>query len=180
MDALYGKKFNDLNELKRALKSASHDLGFAVVVHKSYPNAKYPSRIMLRCCKGRLYKSQHNVDAHPSKSRLSTSSQMTGCPFRLTIAVRDGFYTLCKARTSEITSHNHELDASSLVQVRQEKVMLLQEKIISLCTSGVPPSQIFDKLRQECPDKIEGVKRHDIYNSVRRHLMWEEFRESRP
>lgn len=120
MNALYRKKFTSLDDIKQAIQSTAQELGFAVVTHRSYPNATKPSRIVLRCRKGRRYVSQHQ--APPCKARPCTSTRMTGCTYRLTIAIRDGAYWLWRAKCSDVGVHNHALEPQPPpMQVRAER-----------------------------------------------------------
>ncbi|KAG6023805.1 hypothetical protein E4U41_001931 [Claviceps citrina] len=170
MDALYNKPFPDLETLKSALRTTSHALGFALVTHKSYPNAAHPSRIVLRCCKGRRYTSQVKPDTPDSRRRKNTSSQMTECPYRLTIKIDLGVCRLRRPGSAVSARHNHSLDGVPLAQVRNHKIKRLEGRILAQYYAGVPPLQILRSLQATRGKDVEGITRHDIYNAIRRHV----------
>ncbi|KAG6201606.1 hypothetical protein E4U35_005702 [Claviceps purpurea] len=166
MEALYRQTFSSLEAIKAAINSTCEDLGFSVVTHRSLPNATNPSRIQLRCCKGRRYRSQQGT---AGRLRPNTSSQMTGCLFKLEIRVDRGVYALNRVKGSQICDHSHELDAAPLLQVRNKRLQQSEEKIPSLWNSGIPPLQMLKNLRYDDAQAAEGITRNDIYNLIRRH-----------
>ncbi|KAG6224865.1 hypothetical protein E4U25_008394 [Claviceps purpurea] len=154
MEALYRQTFSSLEAIKAAINSTCEDLGFSVVTHQSLPNATNPSRIQLRCCKGRRYRSQQGT---AGRLRPNTSSQMTGCLFKLEIRVDRGVYALNRVKSSQICDHNHELDAAPLLQVRNKRLQQSEEKIPSLWNSGIPPLQMLKNLRYDDAQAAEAI-----------------------
>lgn len=105
MESLYGLEFETVNEARTAVNAVALPLGFNLVIHRPMTNSKE-----FRCSKGRTFKSQGNASL-PASRRRKTSSQMTGCPFRLVIA-RLTPVSPWKIRCSQndkANKHNHEL-----------------------------------------------------------------------
>lgn len=167
MESLYNLTFQTIEEARAAVDAVALPLGCSLVKNRTRPNL-----LELRCCKGRKFRSQHNPNLPPSKRR-ETSSQMTGCPYRLVI-YRHSFISLWRIRRSRndtANEHNHEvLPPTALSRFRNIVIEQRKPQIMSLYKLGLKPIQILKHLQEIDNDPgIQALTRHDIYNMVRKH-----------
>ncbi|KAJ4307835.1 hypothetical protein N0V84_012465 [Fusarium piperis] len=86
---LFGRYFATFEEAKEAIDSVARDVGMALVIHQKKPNASNPTRITLRCSKGRAFVpvAKH---AHESKRRGTSTppSSSSSTPSNMTLGLR--------------------------------------------------------------------------------------------
>lgn len=99
-------------EADKAVKSHALGNGYSLTVKEIWPrgaDATTATRYTYRCGKGRTAPaSQADPTAHTSKRR-KTSTQMTGCPFRVSVKRQhDGSWAIIGCTTVQRELHNHE------------------------------------------------------------------------
>jgi hypothetical protein len=88
MEPLYGSSYHSFEAAFEAIDAFGATLGLSIVIHSKRPNAAKFRRVVLRCCKGSIFKHQAKEDTRESKRR-KTCTQKTDCPFRMTVRVGD-------------------------------------------------------------------------------------------
>jgi hypothetical protein len=167
MESLYNVLFATIEEARAAIDAVTLPQGCSLVKNRTRPNL-----LELRCCKGRKFRSQHNENL-PASKRRETSSQMTGCPYRLVI-YRHSFissWRIRRSRNDTANEHNHEiLPPTALARFRNIVIEKRKAQIMSLYKLGLKPIQILKHLQEIDNDPgIQALTRHDIYNMVRKH-----------
>ncbi|EHK20668.1 uncharacterized protein TRIVIDRAFT_223638 [Trichoderma virens Gv29-8] len=171
MDELFGRQFQSVDEARAVIDALAQPLGYNFVKHRVRPNS-----IEFRCSKGRTYKSQRSDDI-PAARRRETSSQMTGCPYRLVVGRQHALspWVIRRSRSDSANEHNHPMFPSAAhSRYRGMAIEKRMENIMSLYNSGLKPIQILAQLQSENNPDLEGLTRHDIYNAIRKHRQQEE------
>ncbi|KAL7926270.1 hypothetical protein ACQKWADRAFT_178919 [Trichoderma austrokoningii] len=167
MESLYNVLFPTVEEARAAIDAVCLPLGCSLVKNRTRPNL-----LELRCCKGRKFRSQRNENLPPSKHR-ETTSQMTGCPYRLVI-FRHSFlssWRIRRSRNETANTHNHEvLPPTAISRLRNIVIENRKAQIMSLYKLGLKPIQILKHLQEIDSDPgIQALTRNDIYNMIRKH-----------
>ncbi|KAM0262997.1 hypothetical protein ACHAQJ_001375 [Trichoderma viride] len=164
MESLFGRQFATADEARAVIDALAQQLGYSLVKQRVRPNS-----VELRCSKGRKFKSQQNQEL-PASRRRETSSQMTGCPYRLVIGRRLGpgsLWTIRRTRNDSANEHNHDMVASAAhSRYRRMAVEKRKDRIMDMYEAGVTPIQILARIRQEDDDEVKGLTRYDIYNTI--------------
>ncbi|KAF4447838.1 hypothetical protein F53441_8676 [Fusarium austroafricanum] len=135
---------------------------------KKKSNADDPRKVIYRCSKGRKFNSQARSSTHASRRR-KTSTQMTGCPFRLAAVRRDdGPWVVRPVEGVNRDQHNHEsLDPAAYSKYRKYGIMKLRADIINAWNTGTRPHQILPQLRADPNSDVNNITRHDLNNLLR-------------
>ncbi|KAL6884400.1 hypothetical protein GGI43DRAFT_433572 [Trichoderma evansii] len=139
MESLFGRQFESVDEAKAVIDTVTLPLGFSLVKQRVRPNS-----IELRCSKGRKYFSEAKLTI-PAARRRTTSSQKTGCPYRLVIAreMTLSSWKIRRTRNDSANEHNHELLPPGAHSVYWNRAVLKRkETIIDLYNAGLRPTQI--------------------------------------
>lgn len=112
MDPLFGEQFSDVESARTRLNDLVKELGFSLNLHKYRPNKATATTIILSCSKGWNYSSAADPSTHASKRR-KTSSQRTGCPFRIALSLQlgpegKGIWVIRRVDRDGANAHNHE------------------------------------------------------------------------
>ncbi|KAL6862238.1 hypothetical protein J3F83DRAFT_762571 [Trichoderma novae-zelandiae] len=167
MESLFGRSFDSPEEARAAIDAVAQSLGYSFTKHRSRPTS-----VEFRCSKGRSFKSQQNPDL-PESRRRQTSSQMTGCPYKLVVSRHNtgGPWVIRRTRNDDSNQHNHPAFPSAAhARYRSMVIEKRKESIISLYGDGLKPVQILRQLQLETGADVEGITRYDIYNAIRKHL----------
>ncbi|KAL6885687.1 hypothetical protein GGI43DRAFT_426617 [Trichoderma evansii] len=163
MESLFGRHFESVEEAKVVIDETALPLGFSLVKQRVRPNS-----IEFRCSKGRKYSSEANLTI-PAARRRNTSSQKTGCPFRLVVARQNTLssWIIRRTRNDSANEYNHEFLASGAHSIyRNRTILKRKENIINLYNAGVPLIQILLKIQLEGDDDVKCITCHDIYNTI--------------
>ncbi|KAK4105947.1 hypothetical protein N658DRAFT_397216, partial [Parathielavia hyrcaniae] len=95
------KVYESLDDLSQNICTHGHAHGYSIV-----KNGENGHKYKFRCAKSRNYKDQRSSDIHESKRRKS-STQITGCKFRLTAKPLPSGKWLLEMPEGEFSSHNH-------------------------------------------------------------------------
>lgn len=108
----FGRRFHTLDDAVEALNEAAKKDGQSLAVARKKPDATKPLVAIFRCSKGRTFKSQAGLETHSSRRR-KTSTQMTSCPYRVTIERQslESPWIILGNSTDHNATHNHELFA---------------------------------------------------------------------
>ncbi|KAH0524043.1 hypothetical protein TsFJ059_008963 [Trichoderma semiorbis] len=177
MEELFGRQFQSPEEARAAIDAVAQPLGYNFVKHRVRPNS-----IEFRCSKGRTYKAQRDANV-PAAKRRETSSQMTGCPYRLVVGRQHVLapWIIRRTRGEKSTEHNHPMFPSSAhSRYRNKALEKKMDKVMSYYELGLRPIQILGQLQTEHEDdpELQGLTRHDIYNAIRKHRQQEELDKS--
>jgi hypothetical protein len=168
MESLFGRDFASPEDARVAIDAAAQQAGYSFTKHRSRPNS-----VEFRCSKGRNFKSQQNPDL-PESRRRQTSSQMTGCPFKLVVSRQHPLapWVIRRTRNDESNEHNHPAFPSAAhCRYRNMAIEKRKEKIVSLFDAGVKPMQILKQLQLETECHAEGLTRYDVYNAIRKYRL---------
>ncbi|KAL6878940.1 hypothetical protein J3F83DRAFT_711706 [Trichoderma novae-zelandiae] len=165
MESLFGTEFNDVKAARAAIDAIGKKVGFSLVIQVTKPNC-----VKLRCSKGKRFKSQANAELATSRHR-KTSSQMTGCPYKLLITQRpDGVWQIRDSDNDSANKHNHEmLPQAAFSRYRTSTVEKLKGDIISMYNAGIRPRLVLNKIRSGGHLDVQALTRHDIYNVIQKH-----------
>lgn len=170
-----GLAFESLNELISTCQAHALDNGYKLVIHSKKPSSQNPSRVVLRCARGRQYKEDKRAEStNPSKKR-SGSTQMCRCPVLLAGRLRqDGKWVTEHCQDSRDTNHqehNHPRNtANAFTSFRTESLNNQQQEIIKLWNTGIRPKDILTDLRK---NHNLSVTLQDIMNLLAKHRMEE-------
>ncbi|KYK56183.1 hypothetical protein DCS_08150 [Drechmeria coniospora] len=166
MEALVQYRFATYDEAKAAIDVTMKDLGFALAVVYKRPSKDDPRRTLLRCCRGKTYPKPRSSGVEPTRRRRS-SSQMTNCPYRVTIKQRypGGPFQVAALNRA----HNHEPDPS-YAGYRRKAVEARRDEILKLVESGFRPKEIQAYYEDKGDEEMKLVNRADIRNMIQRHL----------
>jgi len=170
--------FESYSEAHKALEAHAFSAGYSVVVAERWPRGgKEHTRVTFRCGKGRQWVEKQHL-AHQTKRR-KTSTQMTGCPFKVNIRQqKEGGWII--SPTTKPHPHNHDLaPAAAFYGYRNMKLYEYKEEVISWWNSGTRPQKILAKLRNPTSDEVAHGKEPlevtvvDIYNLLGKHRQLE-------
>ena len=95
------KIYESLDDLFQDICTHGQEHGYSIV-----RNGKNGLKYKFRCAKARKYKDQRSSEIHESKRRKS-STQMTGCKFRLTAKLLPDGKWLLEVPEGEFLCHNN-------------------------------------------------------------------------
>ncbi|KAH7114835.1 hypothetical protein EDB81DRAFT_626985, partial [Dactylonectria macrodidyma] len=170
MESLCKTTYSSFREADEAVHAAARATGQSLAVDKKKPNAANPRKVIYRCSKGRKFNSQARSSTHTSRRR-KTSTQMTGCPFRLAAVRRDDSpWVVRPVEGVNTDQHNHEsLDPATYPKYRKYGIMKRRAGIINAWNAGTRPHQILAQLRADPDSNVNIVTRHDLNNLLRQH-----------
>ncbi|KAL7821010.1 hypothetical protein V8C26DRAFT_392227 [Trichoderma gracile] len=134
----------------------------------------------MRCGKGRSYTSWAREDVHESKRR-KTTSQKTGCPYRVRVRLCEkpggpvGASTVsvwCPERVDSASAgqHNHPpLEPGATPGLRKDGLLRKKAEIVFAWKCGIKPPQILKQLQSDPDPDVRLITRSDVYNLLRRH-----------
>ncbi|KAL7919395.1 hypothetical protein ACQKWADRAFT_301625 [Trichoderma austrokoningii] len=167
MESLFELQFETFDEARAALDTASLPIGVSLVKRCR----RGPNKMEFRCSKGKRFKSQGNSEL-PASQRRETSSQMTGCPFKLVINRLDASspWKIQCVRGDRANEDNHKLlPPAALSRFRNTIIETRKAQIISLYNSRIGPAQILTHLQSNGDPDVNGLTLQDICNTIRRH-----------
>ncbi|TFB03261.1 hypothetical protein CCMA1212_004256 [Trichoderma ghanense] len=180
MDVVFGRPFDDWEEAVAHVKQVGKLNGYDLVIHSKRPNATNLHTIVMRCGKGRPYISSAKEDTHESKRRR-TSSQKTGCPYRIKVRLCDKAGTTvgaapvnvwCPERvvSDSAGQHNHPpLEPGATPGLRKDGLLKKKAEILFAWKCGIKPPQILKQLQNDADADVRLITRSDVYNMLRRH-----------
>jgi hypothetical protein len=174
MEALSGLQFDDAESARDRVNETAKRLGFSLVIHKYKPNKLSAHTIILRCSKGRVSSSAADPSTHETKRR-KTSTQKTGCPFRIALGLQlgpqgKGIWVIRRVDNDNALTHNHEfLDPSAFSRYRAYGIRKRENKITEMSKLGIRPQQILIALRSDDDPDVRMVSRTDLYNFLRKN-----------
>ncbi|KAL6884749.1 hypothetical protein GGI43DRAFT_432490 [Trichoderma evansii] len=143
MESLFGRQFESVDEARVVIDEVALPLGLSLIKHRVQPNS-----IEFRCSKGRKFSSQANASISAAR-RCNTSSQMTGCPYRLVISRQNALssWIIRRTRNDNANEYNHEFLLPGAHSVNWNNAVLKRkEEIVNLYNAGVKPIQILLKI----------------------------------
>ncbi|KJZ70447.1 hypothetical protein HIM_09395 [Hirsutella minnesotensis 3608] len=152
MSTVFATNYGSEEEAIQACRAIGWEVGFSLRRQNTWPpksSGKPATYLLLECGKGGKYKDQHSSTVHGSKSRLNTSSQKTGCKFKLCLKKQEpaSHWRVMPASTAE--PHNHPF--SNPITHSSFRAGLLKDRagqIRQLYNGGLRPYQIADYLRR--------------------------------
>ena len=167
--------YESIDELVSACQAHALDNGYKLVIHSKKPSSQNPSRVVLRCARGREFnKNKLSESTAPSKKRR-TQTHMCRCPVLLAGHLRqDGKWITKQCKDAQDTNHqqhNHPRNtATSFASFRTESLSTHKEKIIELWNTGMRPKDILTNLRK---NHNLHVTSKDVINLLGKHRMEE-------
>ncbi|KAH0496711.1 hypothetical protein TgHK011_004060 [Trichoderma gracile] len=180
MDPVFGRSFGTWEEAVAHVKEVGKLNGYDLVIHSKRPNATAIRTVIMRCGKGRSYTSWAREDVHESKRR-KTTSQKTGCPYRVRVRLCEkpggpvGASTVsvwCPERVDSASAgqHNHPpLEPGATPGLRKDGLLRKKAEIVFAWKCGIKPPQILKQLQSDPDPDVRLITRSDVYNLLRRH-----------
>lgn len=149
----FGLTFESLDELISACQTHALDNGYKLVVHSKKPSSQNPSRVVLRCARGRQYMQDKRAESTAPSKKRSGSSQMCRGPVLLAGRLQqDGKWVTEYCKDSKDTNHqehNHVRNtATAFASIRTESLKTRREEVITLWNAGIRPKDILTDLRK--------------------------------
>ncbi|ETS05244.1 hypothetical protein M419DRAFT_70507 [Trichoderma reesei RUT C-30] len=166
MDPVFGRSFGTWEEAVAHVKEVGKLNGYDLVIHSKRPNATTIRTVIMRCGKGRSYTSWARQDVHESKRR-KTTSQKTGCPYRVRVRL-----VWCPERvdSASASQHNHPpLEPGATPGLRKDGLLRKKAEIVFAWKCGIKPPQILKQLQTDADPDVRLITRSDVYNLLRRH-----------
>lgn len=169
--------FADINTAYAAAQKMAASQGIALRKKKTTQ-----SRALFECNKGGVYKQHQSVDGTPLHKRRKTTTQKTGCTWKVWAVNRDGDGWIFEASKNE---HNHTPgEAVTHAWHRSAFVRANKKQILGLYDDGLPVRKIMRHLHRQF-DGPEGapVTSKDVYNLIATHeaaKQQQEFEKQRP
>ena len=169
----YGTVYDTLEQLIESCKSHAVVNGYALVIEYKKPNATNPTRVVLRCSRGRSYRPNKRSEKTDESKKRQGSSQMCGCPVMLAGRKRQNdskWVTEAYQGTADTSheTHNHAADLSSAFPAfRASQVQSKKAEILRLWNSGIRPSKILTSLREQ--NDVKDIQLKDIQNLTAKH-----------
>lgn len=158
-------EYPTLEQVEKGFKAHALANGYSLVPKSYYPTKQTASRAIYRCAKGSKAPRKGNPDMHPSKKRR-TSTQMTGCPFTVTVKRRrsDGVWAILPPLNAQVTEHNHGwVEPEAFAAARASQLVPRRDDIVAWYKVGGRPREIVQRLASLDPP-ITGVTDKDVTN----------------
>lgn len=180
MDPAFEPTFATWEEAVAHVKEVGKQNGYDLVIHSKRPSANNIRTVIMRCGKGRSYISWAKEGVQEIKRR-KTTSQKTGCPYRLRVRLCEKpgatlgtptvtFWSAERVDSEFAGKHNHPpLEPGATPGLRRDGLVKKKAEIIFAWKCGIKAPQILKQLQNDPDPDVRIITRSDVYNLIRRH-----------
>ncbi|KAF4587740.1 Transcription factor, FAR1-related protein [Ophiocordyceps camponoti-floridani] len=173
MESIFTSKFPSYEAAIQACDDVARRQGFALAIHSKRPNARAPTSVYLRCSKGRKFVSHPDGSVDESKRRR-TKTQMTQCPYRLSIKKTFRGMGRNWVVSGAAEAHNHDFfPANEHRKYRNEVLAKHLGDIIKAYEAGLRPvliaAQLHSRAEEDGEVELASISIKDINNALARH-----------